>query len=141
MQFDMMRHASTFGIHCQPVIPREQCLFLYSRHIHVEIISLDYNVCSVILISHIQRHLVRCRYTTLGTIPDRSRGTLDCCTGCAVLYRIAPLAQSSRARETRQPFHAHTVTYCSWPVSDSQVTYGPTKTNDIMVLFASEGRT
>jgi hypothetical protein len=31
-----------------------------------------------------------------GSVPDRSRGTLDCCTGCAVLYRTAPLAQSSR---------------------------------------------
>jgi hypothetical protein len=60
----MMRHASTFGIHCQPVIPREQCLFHYSRLIHVGIISLDYNACSSILISLIQRHLVLCRYTT-----------------------------------------------------------------------------
>jgi hypothetical protein len=28
-----------------------------------------------------------------GTVPDRSHGTLDCCTGCAVLYHTAPLAQ------------------------------------------------
>jgi hypothetical protein len=41
----------------------------------------------------------------------------------------------SNLQETSQPFHAYTVTGCSGPVSDSQVTYGPTKTNDSIVEY------
>jgi hypothetical protein len=37
------------------------------------------------------------------TVPDRSRDTLDWCTGCAVLYRTVPLAQSSRALVVTRP--------------------------------------
>jgi hypothetical protein len=60
----------------------------------------------------------------------------------AVNKRAARKMKDSVQSPGDQPtFHAHTVTDCSGPVSDSQVTYGPTKTNDIMVLFASEGRT
>jgi hypothetical protein len=42
-----------------------------------------------------------CTSVLFRTVLDRSRDTLDWCTGCAVLYRTVPLAQSSRTLVVR----------------------------------------